>query len=306
MELPSGATKLCRLYVPSVKHQQPVRVELNDFRDAREIAVARTVAASDALVVVISPNVSVLSFLQGAQAPAPLGVPLPPPPPGGYPGALPGLVSTGRAAQVELAHAQWGRLPASWLGWEGADAVIIADPDLGAATPPELEALTQWVRLGGTLVVAGGAQAAKLAGGPLGELLPLQVTGTATVRDLAALESWGGQGIARSSALIASGTLRPDAQVLLGTAAAPLVMARDLDAGRVLMTGFDFTAEPVKYWDGRPGSGSACWRRQHPRGPAVRYRPRPPAPVNPPTAPHPTASRRSRRRLWAGACRRSG
>ena len=257
VEVPKGSEKLYRLYLPAAGYDQTISLELGGQVASRQVQDARPVDPENLLTVVLSSNASALSFLQGARAPVSAGTPsgaggypVPPPPPGG--GATPA-----RAPQVELARSQWGRLPESWLGWDGVDAVILTEADLGGASQQEIEALRQWVLLGGTLLVPGGTQSAAFGSGPLAELLPMQVSGTRTVANLSALDPWGGQAIGRSAALIADGTLRDGAEVLLGNPQTPLVVARDADRGRVVMTTFDFTAEPVKYWDGQ----TEMWQR---------------------------------------------
>jgi len=253
VELPKGSEKLYRLYVPTAGYDQAVALELNGQSESRPAPGARVVDTDDLLTVVLSSNASVLSFLQGARAPVgrpDLSAA------GAYP-TPPAQTSSSRAPQVELARSQWGRVPESWLGWDGVDAVILTEADFGAASQQEIDALRQWVLLGGTLIVPGGAKSAAMASGSLGELLPMQVSGTRTIADLSGLEKWGGQAIPRSAMLVADGTLREGAQVLLGSAQDPLVVAGDADRGRVVMTTFDFTAGAVKYWDGQ----IAMWQR---------------------------------------------
>ncbi|MGD9494903.1 MAG: hypothetical protein AB7Y46_01210 [Armatimonadota bacterium] len=255
VQLPEGTHKLYQLYVPSPRYNQPVRVELKSFTETRELHDMRLVDPADMLVVVLGGNASLLGFLQGARAPtveiAAASLPA------YLPGMSPPGSSSSATPQVELARSVWGRLPESWLGWDGVDAVVLTDAQFGAASEREVKALAQWVRLGGVLIVPGGAQSAGMAAGPLGELLPMQVSGTRTVPNVVALEAWAGQAIAPSGALIAQGALRPGAEVLLGSEQTPLIVAREVEAGRVVMTTFDFTAEPVKYWDGQP----ALWER---------------------------------------------
>jgi len=250
VDVPSGSRKRHRLYVPEVRYGQEIRLDLSLFREARGLENLTPVEPKDMLLVVLTENPSLLGFLQGARAPV-----------GSSASATRverySSSSSSQAAHVALARVNWGLLPDSWLGWDGVDAVVVAETGFADAGEDELEALRQWIRLGGTLIVPGGKQAATIADGPLGDLLPMQVSGTHSVPDLAALEQWGDQPIRRRPALVAYGSPAEDAQVLLGDRDTPLVMLRPFDAGRVIMTGFDFTAEPVKYWDGQ----TRMWER---------------------------------------------
>ncbi len=240
VELPQATRKSYRLIVPDLQHRQEVRLQAGGLRTAQRVSGAAS-APEDVLMVVLSGGDSILGFLNGT--------------PAGMLGQTPIVTRYSNRSPASgrfvVAHCDWGTLPQTWLGWDGADVAVVAHSDLGEADERELEALRLWVRLGGTLVVTGGTHAPGLSEGPLGEMLPIQARGTRTVEDLAPLEEWGGEPIARQAALIADGTRREDAEVLLGRAEQPLVLRRRLDAGTVLMTTFDFAAEPVRYWDGQ-------------------------------------------------------
>ncbi len=247
IDLPKGARKSYRLILPTLDYRQRIKVEAGGEALVQEVPNIAPVSPEDVLMVVLSGGEGALGFLKGTTAPLTGAVSAGP---GGPP-------QTSGGAEFAVAQSNWGTLPESWLGWDGVDVVVLAAGDLGAADPKEIEALKLWVRLGGTLVVTGGARAASIADGAFGELLPMDVRGTRTVPSLVALEQWGEEPLPRQAALIADGTLREGAEVLLGTTAEPLIVRSRADAGSVVMTTFDLTAEPVKYWDGQ----EALWRQ---------------------------------------------
>ena len=249
IELPTGARKSYRLLLPQLDSGQRVRVEAGGDTIGYNIQGTMPVPSEELLLVVLGSGDGVLGFLNGTPAPV-AGTST-------SRSYQPSPSSVSTANQFVIAQARWGALPVNWLGWDGVDAAFVSDAELGDASAEEVEALALWVRLGGTLVVTGGARAPAIAAGPLGDLLPMEVSGTRTARDLSGLEAWGLQPIRRQAALIAEGALRDGAEVLLGTQAEPLVVRRRLDAGAVVMATFDLTAEPVKYWDGQ----EALWRR---------------------------------------------
>ena len=251
VDLPQGALKSYRLIIPEPSHTLRVKLIAGNETSVQEAKGMSSTAPEDALVVVLSSTPGILGFLNGTPAPAHGS---------GRTDSMQPTTSGGSSAgagEFAIAPSEWGKLPEVWLGWDGADVVVVADSELGEAGERELEALRLWVRLGGTLVLTGGARAPALADGPLGEMLPMDVSGTRSIASLAALERWGGSAIGRQAALIADGTLRDDAVVLLGSRQVPLIVRRSLGAGSVVMTSFDFTAEPVRYWDGQP----EMWRR---------------------------------------------
>ena len=80
-------------------------------------------------------------------------------------GKLAGLEAEYRpvAARVEDVR----RLPTHWCGYEGVDAVVLSTsrPEIYgklAADGPQMQALDEWVRMGGRLVLCVGSQAEKI------------------------------------------------------------------------------------------------------------------------------------------------
>lgn len=70
-------------------------------------------------------------------------------------------------------------VPDEWFGFEAADTIVWDDPDPRRLSDIQLEALAQWVRNGGRLVLGLGPAASRLRGTPLEPLLPVQLTGRA-------------------------------------------------------------------------------------------------------------------------------
>jgi hypothetical protein len=80
-----------------------------------------------------------------------------------------------------------GDLPDRWWGLEAVDVIVWDQPDPAALSLPQRDALLDWVRSGGQLVLGIGAQWAALQKSDLAPLLPLQGAGpTVEVRKLTA------------------------------------------------------------------------------------------------------------------------
>jgi len=208
----------------------------------RAIPPGPTAEPEDTLAVVIGGDKGLLSFLTGVKA-YDLG--------GRSDVRDPFAHSSPRDAEIMVGHADWDRLPDSWLGWDGVDAVILGDALFAGASPEALDALLQWVRLGGCLIVGGGARSQEVANSPIAPILPVRVTGTKTLPDLAELGRWVEAPIPAQAVLAVEGELTPEAEVLCGTQQQPLIASRRLGLGRVVLTAFDYTAAPVKYWNGQ-------------------------------------------------------
>lgn len=161
--------------------------------------------------------------------------------------------SSGSGARLQIGHVPWNSLPDNWLAWDGVDAVVLADANVGTAAAENAEALVQWVKQGGTLFVPGGAVAPALVGSALEPLLPLQVTATEAALDVNALAVWCGAStpLPPGGVLLTRGTLRPGARVVAGTAAQPLVVQWSVGQGKVVLSALDYTGQPCKYWSGQ-------------------------------------------------------
>ncbi|MBD3293543.1 MAG: hypothetical protein GF393_11510, partial [Armatimonadia bacterium] len=242
VDLPKGTRKSYRLVVPRLDHSTQIKLHAGTATDVKKLQSANSTPPEELMMVVLSSTEGILGFLNGTPAPV-----------SGTAAFDYERMSSSQQSTSEfvVAPASWGALPQSWLGWDGADVVVVADSELGEADEREIEAMRLWVRLGGTLIVTGGAKAPALSDGRLGDLLPVEANGTRTVASLSALEQWGEEPVADQRALIADGSLTEDAEVLMGDEQTPLIVARPEGAGTVVMTTFDFAAEPVKYWDGQ-------------------------------------------------------
>jgi len=232
LDLPENSHKTYSLEVRNPSQRQLI-LTLNGQSEKRDIRDIREVAAEDVLIVAISENPSLLQFLDRSAL------------------AYGGNIAKPAEGAVAIGHTIPGNMPHSWAGWRGVDIAVVAAERLSEASPQEMDALRQWVQLGGSLIVNGGVFGPGMASGPLGEMLPLQVTGTRTVSELRALGAWAGHPLEVQETLIAAGRPAAGARVLCGTPGLPLITTRDVGSGVVAMTAFDLTGRPVKYWDGQ-------------------------------------------------------
>lgn len=76
---------------------------------------------------------------------------------------------------VYVAHVAPNELPSLWIGLEAVDAIVWDDADPADLTPAQMNALTEWTRQGGTLVVSTTERAIELFKSPLAEMLPVRL-----------------------------------------------------------------------------------------------------------------------------------
>ncbi len=158
-------------------------------------------------------------------------------------------------------------LPDHWFGYEGVDCVVLATHDAPfvarlLAAPTKLAALTQWVRLGGRLLLSVGSQApAALApGSPLAELVPGTFESLVPLRQSVAFETYVETGdvldIAPGAPLQVPRLRGADGRIeaYSGSHARdlPLVVRHPLGFGEVTLLAADLALPPFDTWRSRP------------------------------------------------------
>jgi hypothetical protein len=124
-------------------------------------------------------------------------------------------------------------------------AVVVLDQvDTAGLSGAQLQALRDFVSLGGTLLVTGGADWRRTLAPLPADLLPMAAQSTAAV-SLQPLAELAGTAPGELSAPAAAGSLRPGAHELVASAGLTLAAQMDYGAGRVVELAFGPAAAPV-------------------------------------------------------------
>lgn len=196
--------------------------------------------ATDALIVVAGRERGSLSFLSGALRPPPAV----PPPPASYSYSY---VSSG---QIRVADVDPELLPDAPHGFDAVDLLVIGQLSARAFRPETLSAIHRWVLSGGTLVVTGGADWARLGDPFFRRLLPVRPTGARTVGQLSALQAEYGDALV-GPAVVTQAAPLARARVKLAQGDLPLIVERPLGAGLVVFLAFDAALPPLRGWAGQ-------------------------------------------------------
>ncbi|MDQ6742468.1 MAG: hypothetical protein M3Z97_06105 [Candidatus Dormibacteraeota bacterium] len=124
----------------------------------------------------------------------------------------------------------------------GLNGIVVDQFDSASLSQAQVQALKDYVGLGGTLVEAGGPSWRRTLLPLPGELLPLRPTATATA-SLSSLAELGGRSV-DASAQIVTGDLRGGKAPLVSSDGTPLVVEGAYGAGRVIELAFDPFGEP--------------------------------------------------------------
>ncbi len=221
--LPQGARQTAILYVTARAFTNQVRVELlvEDRVVAQQSTPIRAVGRYDLLMAVVTESAVGSMDLTGAQ-------------------------SDNAILQADL---QMNTFPDRLAALDALDVIAFSDVDTGALTPSQVRALTGWVASGGHLILTGGANGQATAAG-LGDILPMTPTASDTTPDLNALATWLRlPPILSEQTVISTGTLHPDARVLVSAGDQPLLVRRSLGDGVVDYLAVDPNSAPLRRWN---------------------------------------------------------
>lgn len=151
-------------------------------------------------------------------------------------GGLQAWLSGGVGSLVNLKYLSPGELPGSSLLLGAADIIMIGPAGVARLSREQVKTLKEWVRLGGSLVLLGGAGAGK--GGGFADVSPVRVTGRQMVdgklgglRSGGPLEVAGGR-LAAGKALAVENGVPVLARRALGRGEVVYCGARPADLGR--------------------------------------------------------------------------
>ncbi|UVI32584.1 DUF7408 domain-containing protein [Paenibacillus spongiae] len=158
-----------------------------------------------------------------------------------------------RGYNIQVLPIEPNELPEDAQMLDALDMLVLNDVSSDSWSQAQVEAITKWVKRGGTLIAAGGAGFSKTAG-PLAELIPVTANGTRTITSTAGLAAASGKPLKLSSPLtVSDGTAKEGSQILLEEEGVPLAVKWPVGTGEVMYVAFDPSLEPMASWSGSPG-----------------------------------------------------
>jgi len=142
-------------------------------------------------------------------------------------------------------------LPDRWIGFTLFDAVILSRCDPTKMSAAQQQALIDWVKAGGKLIVAGGLASAQLRGSLLGVLCP-SGPGSTERSDHGAVAAWCNASPHVFDKLLCAGFAQDEGEALLVTNDGRcLVHRRRFGLGRIDRLSFDPSLDPFRSWTER-------------------------------------------------------
>lgn len=238
LDLPRGARKGVSLPIVALDTQRAAIVTLvvNGANAARVQTRLAPIDSQQATVGVISGDPTLLNSLAAA--------------------------TLGNNTTTPVVHLRPTALPDDAALLSGLDIIFVHDLTTADLSAAQREALALWTRMGGQLVVGGGARADQTAPG-LAEILPVEVGALRPQTSTAALGALTGRNdligslptTTASAVILRPGAVRLDRDGLL--------TAWEVGAGRVIFAAFDLAA--LRTWAGE----AALWERVLPIEPRM-------------------------------------
>ena len=226
IDLPSGSEKSALLNIKARSFPDKLRVELIDSD-----GLVR--AAQDAGLIDLGPQDQLYAVVTGPNT------------------APPGLTGV-HIGGFEAEQANWSvnDIPDYADALAALDMMMLINFDGDSLSSGQRTAIRQWVESGGHLIVCGGPTAL-ISTAALAELLPVVPQDSRALDSLHALAAFSGdrQAGLDQRAIIATGALHDEAQVLAAQGDIPLLARRPLGAGLVDYLAADPTLEPLASWD---------------------------------------------------------
>jgi hypothetical protein len=158
--------------------------------------------------------------------------------------------------RVRMARMELTDVPSRPQLMSSLDCLVIDNMPTAGLTDGQRDALNTWVANGGLVIVGGGAGWQRTLAGLPSDLLPVRVSGTATVDDLANLAQFGREPFQDGSQYLASQAVVTDGNAIVEQNGLPLLVSGRRGLGAVFYLGLDPATEPLRSW---PGSTN-LWR----------------------------------------------
>ncbi|MBG9565302.1 DUF7408 domain-containing protein [Brevibacillus agri] len=140
-------------------------------------------------------------------------------------------------------------VPTSGAQMQMLSMLVLNNFALDSLNEQQIQAIRDWTKSGGKLVLAGGAQYRKTAGA-LADLSPVEVNQVTSVKTLASMKAEKTNPIGLTAPFtVSSGTLKAG-KVLYSEGAIPLFAVHSVGEGKVLYAAYDLAEEPVASWAG--------------------------------------------------------
>lgn len=147
-------------------------------------------------------------------------------------------------------------LPETWYGYDSIAMLIMNADMLKRLRDRQFQALTDWLKRGGWLVMTGGTNYGVLSDRRIQQLLPIKIAGLRQVSALTAFENFCGAPLISSTPFLVLHGILPQSQAVLQEGGIPLILEHAIGNGKIVFLAFDIQQPPFSRWSQR----TAFWQ----------------------------------------------
>ena len=142
-------------------------------------------------------------------------------------------------------------LPETWYGYDSVKLLILYADTFRQLRDRQFQALFQWLKQGGYLIVGTGLNYGALGDKRLQDILPLRITGQQLLSELKSLGQFCGRELTGNEPFLVLNARIDNSKILVKENDIPIITRKKLESGQIIFLSFDFNAPPFSRWDGR-------------------------------------------------------
>ena len=142
-------------------------------------------------------------------------------------------------------------LPETGYGYASVELLIMRAATIRELRVKQHQALTQWLRQGGYLVIGAGLNYGSLNDQMIQDIMPIRVRGHRQFLELESLEMFCSRPLDGIQPFLVLEAEIDDAKILLQENDLPLITLKDHGAGQIIFLSFDVHSPPFDRWDGQ-------------------------------------------------------
>jgi len=142
-------------------------------------------------------------------------------------------------------------LPETWYGYDSVKLLILQADTIRQLRDRQFQALIQWLKQGGYLVVGAGLNYGSLGDKRLQDILPIRVAGHQQLFELKSLGPFCSRELSGIEPFLVLNARIDDSKILLKEIGIPIITQKNLGFGQIVFLSLDFNSPPFSRWDGR-------------------------------------------------------
>ena len=142
-------------------------------------------------------------------------------------------------------------LPETWYGYDSVKLLILYADTFRQLRDRQFQALIQWLRQGGYLIVGTGLNYGALGDRRLQEILPLRIAGHRQLSKIKSLEPFCGRELSGNEPFLVLNARIDNSDILVKENDIPVITRKNLELGQIVFLPFDYNTPPFSHWDGR-------------------------------------------------------